>query len=489
MDEHTEPPEPRKPRWPHWPGRLPSDDEAVSSQPTEALPDVVEPSGAADPIAAEPTAAQVPYAGAATDQPQLAPEARLAQPATAPEPLPGTAPEPQPASAGAAETGQGAAPPAAGPETVVASPADPLKSAAPETTVQLPPVPEQPVSEPAAPPDSVSEPAAPDTTAPRSGVPQPPAPDADGPQPDAQLPGVLEGEVLTEDEAAAARLKLRAERAVPDQRRLSPAALPAARQQLAEFVELGHRQRVPSLDDEIDTVSGEYVTTALVRSMAFVIRTHIMPGVVISQDQMTDVLLKVLAEPRDLGDAGDLQLKLPIAMSGGVISLDVSTGGGGGERPETMLVRPGERPEHWQPAEAEAEPEGAADFGSPDGSSTPAAEHHADAPGGPQTAAVIWGSAAAIADGSRYLGLDALMSYARDEIFEQIYRDTARSAARGMRAARDLEAIVLLDPSMGGGLWIDVDPDTGCPAATLAIELLSTVDDDGVRVTLLAGPQ
>jgi hypothetical protein len=488
MDEHTEPPEPRKPRWPHWPGRLPSDDDGVNSQSAEALPDRGEPSGAADAIAAEPTAAQAQYTGTTTEQPQVVPDA---QPAPAPEL----------ASAGTTETGQGAPPPAAGSETVAASPADPLKSSAPETTVQQPAVPEQRVSEPAARQDSVSQAAAPDPTAPESGaaqvgaaesevpesgVPRPPAPDPDEPQPDAEPPGVLEGEVLTEEEAAATRLKLRAERAVPDQRRLSPAALPAARRQMAGIVESEHRGRVPSLDDDIDAEAREYVTAALVRAMAFIIRTHIMPGVAISQDQMTDVLLKTLAEPRVLVDPADIRLKLPIAISEDVVSIDVSTGGGG-EHPKTLLVHVGDGPEDWQPEQPEVEPEGPADFGSPNGSNptASAADQEAAAPSAPETAAVIWGSAAEIANGSRYLSLDALMSYARDQIFAQIYANTAHSAAGGMRAVRDLEVIVLLDPKLGGGLWIDVDPDTGCPAATLAIELWSTVEDGGVWATLL----
>ena len=38
-------------------------------------------------------------------------------------------------------------------------------------------------------------------------------------------------------------------------------------------------------------------------------------------------------------------------------------------------------------------------------------------------------------------------------------------------AARNLEIVVLLDESLGGGLWIDVDRTTGGAAAALAIGL------------------
>jgi len=56
-----------------------------------------------------------------------------------------------------------------------------------------------------------------------------------------------------------------------------------------------------------------------------------------------------------------------------------------------------------------------------------------------------------------------------------------------MRAARNLEIVVLLDPSLGGGVWVDVDPDTGLPVAALAIGLPNLAQLAGVRVTHLAG--
>ena len=50
--------------------------------------------------------------------------------------------------------------------------------------------------------------------------------------------------------------------------------------------------------------------------------------------------------------------------------------------------------------------------------------------------------------------------------------------ASTVRVTRDLEVVLLLDPGVGGGLWVDMDPVTQLPATTLLVEM--TVDEDCV---------
>ncbi len=352
----------------------------------------------------------------------------------------------------------------------------------------------------------------------------------------------------------------RAERTVADRPGLPAAAQPALRQQLAEFVELSHRLRVPSLAGRLALDPGESITTTLVNAMAFVIRRHVYPGSPISQEQLTEQLMRILVVPGQLGET-DEWLTLPLAISHGRISLDVSAAvaerkAAGSPQPRTRLVRAGDRPELCEPlaqvgagspARERGDGDGAASSAEDEGTSGPGpaagsqpgngsaaangasgetradagradGEHHDDQPesrtsaadsngsqaseadsadahdGGSAevqsaagTAALIWGPAAAIADGRRYLSIDALMSYARTQAFEQLYRHSAATAAQGMRAVRGLEVVVLLDKSIGGGLWIDVDPETGCASVALAIEILDIVSPNGIRVTRLPG--
>ncbi len=320
---------------------------------------------------------------------------------------------------------------------------------------------------------------------------------------------------------------------------------------------------MPSLSGRLALDPGESITTTLVNAMAFVIRHHVYPGSPISQEQLAEQLMRVLVVPGQLGETDDVQLTMPLAISHGRISLDVSVPleeakTAGSPQPRTRLVRAGDRPELCEPvgqigagspATERGDADGAAGSADAEDEETsgpgPAAgsqhgngsagangaggearagagredgEHHDDEPesrtsaadsngaqaaeadsagardGGSAevqsaagTAALIWGPAAAIADGHRYLSIDALMSYARTQAFEQLYRHSAATAAQGMRAIRGLEVVVLLDKSIGGGLWIDVDPETGCASVALAIEVLDIVSPHGIRVTRLPG--
>jgi hypothetical protein len=95
---------------------------------------------------------------------------------------------------------------------------------------------------------------------------------------------------------------------------------------------------------------------------------------------------------------------------------------------------------------------------------------------------VICGPAAAVAGGRPFLGMDALTTYARREAFRRFADDTDPKAARsGMRAAHSIEIVVLLDPSLDGGVWVDIDPATGSPAAAMSI----AVKPAGFRFTRL----
>jgi hypothetical protein len=88
------------------------------------------------------------------------------------------------------------------------------------------------------------------------------------------------------------------------------------------------------------------------------------------------------------------------------------------------------------------------------------------------TAAILWGSLGAIADGHTYLSLDTIMAYARRKAFERVrdQRSTPEIAALGMQAVRALEVVVLFS-ARRGAYWIDVDPADGKPVAVTAIDL------------------
>jgi hypothetical protein len=338
------------------------------------------------------------------------------------------------------------------------------------------------------------------------------------------------GRAAAGKEQSAGDLGERAERTVADRPGLPAAAEPALRQQLAEFVELDHRVRVPSLKDRLALDPGESITTTMVNAMACVISHRIYPGSAITQEQLTKRLMTVLAEPAQLADADDVQLTLPIANSHGRISLDVSVALDSrrsaadkpGPHPCARLVRAGDRLELSEPVaqigagspaglpgngamrpdgsgpggESPAGPPESPAIGTPDSSAAQASSAHsadlrgsgsAEVKGATGTAVLIWGPAAAIADDRRYLSIDALISYGRKQAFKQLYEKSAPTAAQGMRAVRGVEVVVLLDKSIGGGLWIDIDPLTGRPCVALAIEVMDIGSPNGIRVTRLAG--
>jgi hypothetical protein len=87
---------------------------------------------------------------------------------------------------------------------------------------------------------------------------------------------------------------------------------------------------------------------------------------------------------------------------------------------------------------------------------------------------------------TRFLSADILVSYARSAILRMAYDGTPRSVVSAMRKVKNLEIVVFLDPGIGGGLWVDVNPLTQAPAACLVIE--ATVSQRGVEEFRLIQP-
>ncbi len=83
---------------------------------------------------------------------------------------------------------------------------------------------------------------------------------------------------------------------------------------------------------------------------------------------------------------------------------------------------------------------------------------------------VIWGSVRVIAAGGRILDAETLVRFARWIVFRETYDASPASAILAMRLVRALEVVVIIDPAINGGLWVDVNPATGEPAATLLID-------------------
>jgi len=86
--------------------------------------------------------------------------------------------------------------------------------------------------------------------------------------------------------------------------------------------------------------------------------------------------------------------------------------------------------------------------------------------------AVLCGSAVTVAafGGTRIVDAETLLAYVRHRVWAYVYSNT-RSAAQATRAVQAIRIIVFLDPSIGGGLWVDVDPLSQLPAASLLIEM------------------
>jgi hypothetical protein len=235
-----------------------------------------------------------------------------------------------------------------------------------------------------------------------------------------------------------------AEPAVPDRTHVPPGVLQDLREQVADFADFAHRGRV-NLPDLAALGSGGGITAQVVRTIAAeTIRAQLVPALAVDEQALCDLLMLALVAPSDPVELTENQYE-SFRLSRGQLMLDVSAAEVGPEHPVTRLVAP---PVHALPEQAAA---GAGDSPLP-------------------AAAVIVG-AEAIAE-RPFLSLESVLSHARRAVFRQVSpARRAQTAGHGMRAARSLEIVVLLEKSLGGGLWIDIDPATSLPAAALAIAL------------------
>jgi hypothetical protein len=301
---------------------------------------------------------------------------------------------------------------------------------------------------------------------------------------------VIEGEVVTDDQRAARELAQKREQAVAERLPLPPTFRLELRNQLADFAERAHQKRLnPSSPEMLG--SGGGITEAVVWAMAEAIPAQNLPGPDRSDEDRADLLLGALAEtdPEPVAEAGHVSF---VTLRGRLM-LDVSTADIDGESLSTRFVRLPNRSErsNEDAAGPDARDLGADDQGKDGQGGDDQGAEDQQAAGSPDDrerparyAAVICGPAAVIAGGRPFLGMDALTTYARRQAFRSVGDNTSPQAARsGMRAAHNIEIVVLLDPSLGGGVWVDVDPATGLPAATMSIAVRSA---GGFRFTPLA---
>lgn len=284
---------------------------------------------------------------------------------------------------------------------------------------------------------------------------------------------VIQGEVVTDDQRAARELAHQKEQAAAERLPLSPTFRQELRMQLADFAERAHQKRLNPAGAEL-LGSGGGITEQVVQAMARAISAQNLPGPAVSYDDRTDLLLGALAatDPKQVGDAGHVSF---VTLRGRLM-LDVSTAAIDGESLSIDFVELPSRPESAEDAADH-------DVADNDAAGSGAAGSHGAGEPRVRYAAVICGPAAVIAGGRPFLGMDALTTCARREAFRHFNAETDPQAARsGMRAAHSIEIVVLLDPSLDGGVWVDIDPATGCPAAAMSI----AVKPAGFRFTRLS---
>jgi hypothetical protein len=233
-------------------------------------------------------------------------------------------------------------------------------------------------------------------------------------------------------------------------------------------LEEAHVERVPGLRDEGVLGAGRTIATEVIRVAAAVTADHIAPGDQTAAARVGEMLLTAFDTAAKLADPASGPAGGPVggpaggsvAVADGRFSLGLDGNRAAG-RPSVEVVH-------------EVAAEVAVDGGPGSGRRG--------------TGVVIWGSAADIgaAAGTGVLDAAVLLSWARKQAFGKIYAGVPDAAAAAMRAVRDLEVLVLLDPGIGGGLWVDVDPVTQAPAATLLIEM--TIPVDPVEPAALADP-
>jgi hypothetical protein len=294
----------------------------------------------------------------------------------------------------------------------------------------------------------------------------------------------MEGKVVSDGERTANEAAQQQEEAAAEYLPLSPTFERELRMQLADITERAHQSRLnPGGYEPLGAGGG--ITAEVVRAMSEEIWAHSLPRPVDSEQDRTALRLfgaLAAAAPSQHGARSSFVIVRDRLM------LDVYADIGA-EPPAIRFVRLPDRPASQDAAERDAAErdaaeqdtggEGAADL---DAAEQAAAEHDTaeHEPVGPREdderparyAAVICGSAAVIAGRRSFLSMDALMTYARRRAFAECGNAADPEAARrGMRVAHGIEIVVLLDMSLGGGVWADVDPATGRAAATMSIDL------------------
>jgi hypothetical protein len=88
-------------------------------------------------------------------------------------------------------------------------------------------------------------------------------------------------------------------------------------------------------------------------------------------------------------------------------------------------------------------------------------------------------ASAAAAAGTAVVDPAALLAMARREICARFYRRTPGSVVALMQALGALEVVVLVVPDLGCGMWVDVDPLTQSPAASMFFTMAPA--KDGLR--------
>jgi hypothetical protein len=229
--------------------------------------------------------------------------------------------------------------------------------------------------------------------------------------------------------------------------------------QRQERLEKGHIDRVPELVRENLSGMVRTMVTNVVRTVGIVGSGHPVDGHGGMLTRATEGLMKALDSVRPLDVAHtSIKIGVPVLVGAGMFSLNLG------------LVYP--EAEGYPRLDVVEEPE-----------STRGQEQPIDRTESKQrrgTGLVIWGSARDIAAEAETPIIDAgtLLTWARKRAFRKLYAGQPTSAAAAMRVTRDLEVVLLIDPGIGGGLWVDVDPVSQRPATTLLVEM--TVSDDCV---------
>jgi hypothetical protein len=266
-------------------------------------------------------------------------------------------------------------------------------------------------------------------------------------------PDVLSGTTVSGEKATSHHAG-ETEPTVVDRSHVPPGVLESMRKQVADFADFAHRSRIapPDSAEPLQALgcNGGITATVVERMAAVLFEKDAVPGLGADQRTQTDSLLLSLVAPEKPAELTERQRELFVSWRGR-LALDVSMAVIG-RKPVTTVVRLDDHPDRQLPA-GDGQVSGASDRDHTTG-----------------CAALIVGSAAYIAGDRPYLSLDALMAYARSEV----YRPSGPAGAADLQAARNLEIIVLLDRSLGGGLWIDVDRANGRAAAALAIGLSPT---------------